>query len=379
MTRPPQRVVLHVGLPKTGTTYLQALLAHHRDALREAGVLYPFVKPQAMFLGAVEVRGSREKFGLTEADVAGTWQALCDRARSHEGTSVISHEILGGADPDEIAAALSPLAGLDVDVVVTARDLGRQATAHWQEEVKLGDTRSFADLEREQYRADVPDGPGERPHFWHAQDHAAALRRWSTVVPATRVHLVTCPPPGAAADVLWRRFAEAAAIPPDALDPRETDSASGANRSLGAAQVRLLREVLVALEGRVGQPDHAHVVKRRFAQQTLAARAGAPARPTPELAAYLAERSAGWAQAIEQRGWLVHGDLADLAVQEPEPGEHPDEVPADDLGTPEDLASMLLDEVGQRHEQPEGLLGRISRRVRRGRRQPRTPRRSPGA
>ena len=50
-----QRVVLHVGLPKTGTTYLQALLAGHRDALREAGVLYPFVKPQAMFLGAVEV------------------------------------------------------------------------------------------------------------------------------------------------------------------------------------------------------------------------------------------------------------------------------------------------------------------------------------
>ena len=64
MTR-PTRVVLHVGLPKTGTTYLQAVLAHHRDALREAGVLYPFVKPQAMFLGAVEVRGSHEKFGLS--------------------------------------------------------------------------------------------------------------------------------------------------------------------------------------------------------------------------------------------------------------------------------------------------------------------------
>jgi len=69
------RVVLHVGLPKTGTTYLQAVLAHHRDALREIGVLYPFVRPQAMFLGAVEVRGSREKFGLTADDVAGTWQA----------------------------------------------------------------------------------------------------------------------------------------------------------------------------------------------------------------------------------------------------------------------------------------------------------------
>ncbi len=158
MTRPAQRHewCLHVGLPKTGTTYLQAVLAHHRDALREAGVLYPFVRPQAMFLGAVEVRGSREKFGLSAEDVAGAWAALCDRVRAHDGLSVISHEILGGAEPDEIAAALRPLAGVEVDVVVTARDLGRQATAHWQEEVKLGDVRSFADFEREQYRADVP-------------------------------------------------------------------------------------------------------------------------------------------------------------------------------------------------------------------------------
>jgi uncharacterized protein YbjT (DUF2867 family) len=125
------------------------------------------------------------------------------------------------------------------------------------------------------------------------------------------------------------------------------------------------------------------VVKRRFAQQTLASRPGDPARPTRELAAYLAERSAGWGEAIERRGWMVHGDLADLAVQEPGPGAHPDEVPADDLGTPEELARQLLDEVERRHEdeqgQPEGLLGRVSRRVRRGRRQPPTPRRSPGA
>src|SRR4051812_34542909 len=155
-----RRVVLHVGLPKTGTTYLQAVLAHHRDALRDAGVLYPFVRPQAMFLGAVEVRGSHEKFGLAREDVLGTWQALADRVHAHEGTSVISHEILGGAEPDEIAAALVPLAGLDVDVVVTARDLGRQATAHWQEEVKLGALTSFAELERDQLRADVPEGTG---------------------------------------------------------------------------------------------------------------------------------------------------------------------------------------------------------------------------
>ncbi len=263
--RPPMtRVVLHVGLPKTGTTYLQALLAHHRDALREAGVLYPFVKPQAMFLGAVEVRGSRDKFGLSAEDVAGTWQALCDRVLSHAGTSVISHEVLGGAEPDEIAAALAPLAGIDVDVVVTARDLGRQATAHWQEEVKLGDTRSFAELEHDQIRADVP--AGERPHFWHAQDYAAALSRWATAVPPERVHLVVGPPPGAAPAVLWQRFAEACGIGQEADAVVDADSVGPANRSLTTEAIALLREVNRELGGRLTPREHARLVKRELAE-----------------------------------------------------------------------------------------------------------------
>ena len=316
-------MVLHVGLPKTGTTYLQALLAGHRDALREAGVLYPFVKPQAMFLGAVELRGSREKFGLAEEDVAGTWRALCERVQAHDGVSVISHEVLGGAEPDEIAAALAPLEGLPVDVVVTARDLGRQATAHWQEEVKLGDPRSFADFEREQYRADTADG--ERPHFWHAQDHAAALRRWSTGVPAPRVHLVTAPPPGAATSVLWERFAEALGIDPGLVDP---GSVPLANPSLPTESVALLRAVNRALAGRLTPRQHARYVKRGLAEDRLAGRPGTPARTPADLADVLGPATASWREYVASAGHPVHGNLADLEPVLAGPGEpRPDDVP----------------------------------------------------
>ena len=51
MTKPPAQqptgpaadrvVYLHVGAPKTGTTYLQAMLHAHRDQLRTDGCLYP--------------------------------------------------------------------------------------------------------------------------------------------------------------------------------------------------------------------------------------------------------------------------------------------------------------------------------------------------
>ena len=336
-------MVLHVGLPKTGTTYLQAVLAHHRDALREAGVLYPFVRPQAMFLGAVEVRGSREKFGLAAEDVAGAWAALCERVQTHDGLSIISHEILGGAEPDEIAGALGPLAGLDVDVVVTARDLGRQATAHWQEEVKLGDTRSFADFEREQYRADVPT-PGTRPHFWHAQDYASAMRRWSTAVPVTHVHLVTCPPPGAPADVLWRRFAGACGIADGVVDPAAVPPA---NTSLSSESIALLRAVNRELVGRLSPREHARYVKRDLAEVVLAGRAGAAPRTPASLADVLVPAATGWRRDLEAARYPVHGDLEDLEPVLAAPGDpHPDDLP-DGVPDPAEVEAIVRDVLGR--------------------------------
>jgi len=326
-------VVLHVGLPKTGTTYLQALLAGHRDALREAGVLYPFVRPGAMFLGAVEVRGSHEKFGLTAGDVAGTWAALCERVRAHDGISIISHEILGGAESDEIARALAPLDGLDIDIVVTARDLGRQATADWQEEIKLGDTRSFADFEREELRADVPGGTGaDRPHFWHAQDYAAALRRWSVAVPEDRVHLVVCPRPSAPPELLWRRFADACGIAGSVDGLVDARPLPAANPSLGAAQIALLRRLNADLDGRLDPREHARLVKRGLGEGLLAEPvAGIPAtaaRTPASLGDVLVPAAQEWGREVAAGGHPVHGDLADLTpvlagADEP----HPDDVP----------------------------------------------------
>jgi hypothetical protein len=321
---PGQRVVLHVGLPKTGTTWLQALFAGHRDRLREAGVLYPFLRPGAMFHGAVEVRGSHEKFGLEPEEVAGTWQALCDRARAFPGTTLISHEVLAGATPAEIATALAPLAGLEVHVVVTARDLGRQATAHWQEEVKLGDPRSFRDFERDQFRADTRPGDPDRPHFWHAQDVADALRRWSTAVPAERVHLVVCPAPGAPAAELWRRFAAAAGIDPSLVEP---NSVEAANVSLGTLQIAHLRAVNAELAGRLDARTYNRLVKKGYAEGVLAARPGDRPRTPYRLGEVLVPATRAWQDEIAASVHPVHGDLRELdPVLGTRADPHPDDV-----------------------------------------------------
>jgi len=356
----PVSVALHVGLPKTGTTHLQRLLADHREPLRGAGVLYPFLRPGAMFEGAVEVRGSATKFGLDPARVAGTWAALCERARGFDGTTVISHEVLGGATVEQVDAALAPLRGLEVHVVVTARDLGRQATAHWQEEVKLGATTSFADFERDQLRADTgrdagPDAGGVRPHFWHAQDFADALRRWGRGLPPERVHLVVNPPPGAAPSELWHRYADALGVDPALLDPL---AAPAANPSLGAPEIALVRAVNRALGDRLEPGVRNLLVKREWAEGVLARRDSPRPRTPAALRELLAAPTRAWVDEVRAAGYAVHGDLADLVPVTADPGDPAPDQPPPPGEDPAVLAEGFVARARGTRGRLKRLLGR---------------------
>ncbi len=331
------RVVVHVGLTKTGTTHLQALLAAHREPLLAAGWLYPDLGPGTHFRAAADVRRSAHLLGLDPSRVDGAWSALCAEARRHvEGTGgdvVLGHEVLAGATTEQAVAALAHLDGLDVHVVVTARDLGRQAVAHWQERVKLGDTRSFATFEAEELRADSgrdagPDAGGVRPRFWHGQDLADTLARW-TAGGATG-HLVVGPAPGAPREELWRRFAEALGVPTGPDGPVDPALPVAGNPSLGAPEVALVREVnrlLAADEPPMSTEVHHRVVKRGWAEQELAARSSTPPRTPADLGPLLAAATHAWLGEVASAGHLVHGDPTDLDPVLAGPDDPPPDVP----------------------------------------------------
>jgi hypothetical protein len=338
-----QALYLHVGLPKSGTTFLQALLAENRDRLRQAGFIYPFVRREGMFHAAVELRSQHEQWGLPPALVDGTWQRLLDRIRGFDGAGIISHELLAGAPAPLVERVARDTEGLDLHVVVTARDLGRQVTAHWQEQVKNGRRWSF-----EQFRSELfgpTESEDEEDGFWRSQDLGSVLRRWSAVVPPGNVHVVTVPRSGTDPMELWRRFGEAVGLAPGAL---ELELPPRGNESLGSAQVALLRQVLEALDGRLHQPEYAQVVKRRLAQTLLGA-IESPRPVTPaDLRAELSVTAREWAEEVVDRGYSVHGHLDELIPGPPhdEAAErHPDDVTAEELfeGVPTVLAELVLE------------------------------------
>ena len=87
--RAPHRVVVHVGAPKSGTTFLQRTLWSQRAPLREAGVTCPGTNQREMFHAAIEVRERFEFWGRDPKALRGTWARLCQEARDFDGTTVM--------------------------------------------------------------------------------------------------------------------------------------------------------------------------------------------------------------------------------------------------------------------------------------------------
>jgi hypothetical protein len=357
-----QRVYLHVGLPKSGTTFLQASLTQNRVALREAGVLYPSAE-QGMFLAAVDVRGNHKAWGRSRSEVKGSWDALCHRARRHDGSTVISQELLGAASERRIAAAMTMLRDLEVHVVVTARDPARQAAAEWQEGVRHGRRLTFDEF-REQVLDDSSDTDYAR-RYRAAQDLPGVLARWADAVPAERVHVLTGPPRGAPDELLWRRFAALVGFEPAAFAPVGPELA---NRSLGTDEVDLLRRVNLALDNRIVQPHYSAVVKQGYARTLRdVGRSAGPVVP-PEVYDDLVVVAERWVKEIDKAGYSVHGDLEDLVPVAPAgPTRHPDDVdPVAQVESAAAATAELLVDL-QRHRDEVARLQSDNARLRRKR------------
>src|SRR5579875_1333997 len=96
----PTRVFLHVGAPKTGTTYVQQVLFANRATLAQAGVLYPVTDVGQPFRLAHDFCG-RRWFGQGPDRFQGEWEAVASQARAWTGgTVIVSSELLAGAAPD---------------------------------------------------------------------------------------------------------------------------------------------------------------------------------------------------------------------------------------------------------------------------------------
>ena len=309
---PVQRVFLHVGAPKTGTTYLQTLLWDFREELAEDhGLLFPGGRYDEHFFAAVDLQDTTFH-GDLRPDAEGAWDYVVEQALAWPGTTVISHEVFASASAEHAAKAAADLAPAEVHVVITARDLARQLPSHWQEDVKHGSTASFEEWYEVVSRRD--------PHhwfarwFWPTEDLPDIVRRWGDAVGRDRFHLVTVPRSGGPG-VLWERYCSVIGLDPAAVD---VDRATIANSGLGLPEVEVVRRVNGLLDSTLTSIVHQHVVKGVLGHDTLVRHRGTRKLTLPPEHLPAVERTAAeYVAFVEQSGVQVVGDLADLLPAPP--------------------------------------------------------------
>jgi len=326
-----KRVYFHIGLHKTGTTYVQQLLRANRKALRREGVFYAGGKGLPNQVFAVWDLLGRRPQGEGDARIAGSWQGLVDAVSADDDPVVmLSDEHLSLATAKQAATAVEAFGDREPHVVVTARDLARTLGSAWQEEIKNRGAWTWAE-----FSAAVrdPRGAGTNPArgFWLRQDLPAILGVWARSVPVERIHVVTVPPAGAPAGALVQRLGSVVGFDPAELT-REAPWANETIGVVGTELVRRLNPMLTELPQRQYDRAIKRTVVRLLAERTAPVRFALP----PDDLAWARGRGAEMVAAVRTGGYPVVGDLADLLSDDlagpgSAPGRLPDRTSSDEV------------------------------------------------
>lgn len=300
----PRRCYIHIGPPKTGTSYLQAIFWRSGAALAEQDLaMLPASKSTTFYL-MLAIRG-RLRAGM-DPPVAFTALDTFRReaADARFSRALVTQELLAAASSKQVGTLLGALDGYEVHLVVTVRDLATQIPSAWQQMVKARGVTAYGDY-LENFMG--PNRGGRPPRTY---DLHGVLDRWGSHVPPERVHIVTVPKRGAPAGVLLQRFCTVLGVDPGRLDT----GTNIANTSLGLVQAELLRRTNVALGDRL---PHARAGYRRqgkgfLAGEVLRPQGGEPLRLPQHMADWCTESSRSIVERLANGGYDVVGELDDL-------------------------------------------------------------------
>jgi hypothetical protein len=329
-------VVVHVGEPKTGTTFLQHLMWTNRAELHQHGVIYPGPRANAHWRASQDLREIKQAPDDPAPPFAGEWDRIVQKALKAPRAGVISHELLSAATPEQAARGLKSLESAEVHVVLTVRDIGSLIPAEWQETVKHRNARPWRE-----WLDDVIDKESPRPDrrnfmFWLMHDTMPILESWSQGIPPENVHVITMPRDGSST-LLWERFATLLDIDPAIADTTRVR----ANASLGVPEIEMVRRLNERIPA--SYPDWSYIwfVKDTLAHGPLARRpkTGRLALPRERWDWALAQADE-LCTALSKSGFDIIGNLDELIPQFRD-----DATPEPANAQPEEMLDAALDSM----------------------------------
>jgi hypothetical protein len=323
-----RRVYLHIGEPKTGTSFLQHALWANRARLAVQGVVLPGYSHGGHARASQDLREVQRLAGDPADPWAGEWDVLTAQALRARDSAVISNELLAACNPRQADRAVRSLLPAEVHIVLTVRDFATLLPAEWQEAVRCRGTDPWEQwLDGVTGAAPDPDRR-RRSWFWTVHDTLAILGLWARDIPPDHVHVITLPPQGGT-DELWLRFASVLGIESAAIELPQRR----ANPSLGLAEAEFLRRLNQALPEDMPRWFYTWNIKRILANEVLSARPPqARLALPPEQQAWARQQAEALVAGLRDSKYHVVGDLGDLLPQPAtEPYVPPASLPAEHL------------------------------------------------
>ena len=312
--------LLHIGLPKTGTTAVQSAASSQRRRLRGHGVCYPGQGTNHLY-PVCGLMGRRVGWSATGFSVVDRrwWTDLIEEldrfAAEHPGgRALVSHEFASESDEQQARRFVAEL-GPETRVVITLRSFASLLGSSWQQYVKAGRKRAFVPWLRE-VLAERPRSPAARG-FYRRNDQALILDRWMAAAGADRVVVVVGD--RRRPTLLTDAFADLLGVPRGLL---AGGAESGENRSMSWPEAELLRLVNKTLHAeRLDWRTYEMVVRNGMVARMLSRRRPAPGEPGMVLPDWAAERAAviarRYADHVIASGCRVVGDPEQLSAPGP--------------------------------------------------------------
>lgn len=310
--------LLHIGMPKTGTTALQHSLWAARAALEEHGAHNVSRRPHERKV-AITAAGNVRSYWAAEHE---RWQELAGEYRTSTARRTFwSSESLSLALPERIRGLREELG--PSYVVCTIRALAPQLASRWQQGLRRAHTQPLDDWLRTTFAEEPLGGvgagfvPGQALRRLNPR---RVLQDWGAVFGEENLVFVVLDP----TDHAWllRAFESLLGVP-ELLEPSPSR-----NLSLPMPEAEMLRHFATAYRDHGGDLDAwmatAGDTRRIRLRPVVEA---APRHQTVRVPRWAAERAneyvADWVDALESSGARVLGDVRHLSS---DPASHPDEV-----------------------------------------------------